>query len=179
MKLSSYNCYIRTKCKWKIPKNSQKFPKMHENIIYNFWIWLCHWKKSWKVRFWYSEIAEFPNGIIHLRSLCLVWLPVQGHEQELGNGGIKLKTTLKEILIQKADICTVFGFVEFLKIKKKYWNWKIKKIFCYNCLDFYHVQSFVPVQCSILVFPVLLSRNSVSKRSQILGLWPRTLHNFF
>ena len=120
----------------------------------------------------YSEIAEFSNGIIHLGSLCLVWLPVQGHEQELGNGGIKLKTTLKEILIQKADICTVFGFVEFLKIKKKYR--KIKIIICYNCLHFYHNQSFVPVQCSILVFPVLLSRNSVSKRSQNLGLWPRT-----
>ena len=116
--------------------NSHKVPKMHENISYYFWIRLCHWNKSWKVRLWYSEIAEFPNGIIHFGSLCLVWLPVQGHEQELGNGGIKLETTLKEILIQKADICTVFGFVEFLKIKKKYWNRKIKKMFFYNFLDF-------------------------------------------
>ena len=158
--------------------NSHKVPKMHENISYYFWIRLCHWNKSWKVRLWYSEIAEFPNGIIHFGSLCLVWLPVQGHEQELGNGGIKLETTLKEILIQKADICTVFGFVEFLK--KNIEIEKLKKYFAiHNCLDFYHVQSFVPLLCLILGFPVLLSRNSVSKRSQNLGLWPRTYTIFF
>ena len=107
-------------------------------------------------------------------SLCLVWLPVQGHEKELGNGGIKLETTLKEILIQKADICTVFGFVEFLKIKKKSIKISIHTIFLplwgkKNIL-LLELSGFVLCskvwrlsQCSLLVFPVLLSRNSASR----------------
>ena len=33
-------------------------------------------------------------------------------------------------------------------------------------------------QCSLLVFPVLLSRSSVSKRSQIISLWPQTCTTF-
>ena len=37
-----------------------------------------------------------------------------------------------------------------------------KKFCCSNCLDLYHAQSFF--KCLLLVFPVLSSRNSVSKR---------------
>ena len=55
---------------------------------------------------------------------------------------------------------------------------KLRKTFCcYNCLDLYHAQSFF--QVFVTFSPVLSSRNSVSKRSQILGLRPRTCTTFF
>ena len=54
---------------------------------------------------------------------------------------------------------------------------KFIKIFCcYNCLDFLHIQSFS--QCSLLVFPVLSSKSSVSKRSQILNHLPQITQSF-
>ena len=49
----------------------------------------------------------------------------------------------------------------------------LKKHFGYYlCLDLHQAQYFC--QCQLLIFPVLSSRNSVSKRSQGLGIRPQT-----
>jgi hypothetical protein len=50
-----------------------------------------------------------------------------------------------------------------------------KTFCCYNCLDLYHAQSFS--KCLFLVFPVLSSRNSVSKRNS--RPTASNLHNLF
>ena len=58
------------------------------------------------------------------------------------------------------------------------WDEKLKKntFCCYKCLDLYHAKTFFLV--FVTCFPNLSSRNSVLKRSQILGLWPRTRTTF-
>ena len=66
------------------------------------------------------------------------------------------------------------GFLHLTTLlHSNYWGWGLKGTLKKGL---YHTQSFSAY--SLLVFPVLLSRNSVLKRSQILSLWPQTCTTF-